>query len=121
MLKMRFVTIPVKNQDRALRFYRDQLGCSVVSDRPYGGGQRWIEVSWPGGGSHAVLFTTPGNEGRIGTFTGISMMAEDIEATYHQLVDRGVTFLEPLSRADWGGWQAIFQDVDGNSFVLAEE
>ena len=41
--RLKFVGIPVADQDRALAFYRDRLGFKVHTDQPMGPGKRWIE------------------------------------------------------------------------------
>ena len=41
------VFLPVTDQDRALAFFRDQLGFDVHSDTDYGEGIRWVEVTTP--------------------------------------------------------------------------
>lgn len=43
-MKVRFVSIPVSDQDRSLAFYAGKLGFQVVTDQPFGNGQRWIEL-----------------------------------------------------------------------------
>ena len=118
MLSLKFATVPVADQARALAWYTDKLGCSVIEDVPFGS-PRWIELAFPAGGSHIVLFTAPGDESRVGTFVGLSFTADDIEQVYEVLCRRGVVFSRPLEPADWGGKQAIFQDSEGNQFVLA--
>lgn len=118
-LQVKFVSVPVHDQQQALEFYTEKLGCTVRTDVPFGNGTRWIEVEPPGGGCGIVLFTPPGQESRIGSFTNISFTCNDVEATYRTLVNRGVEFVEPAQRSDWGGMQAIFKDIDGNVFVLA--
>ena len=41
---VKFVSIPVRDQQAALEFYTTKLGFSIVTDQPFGaGGQRWIE------------------------------------------------------------------------------
>lgn len=45
MMKIKFCTIPVANQDRALKFYTEKLGCEGLTDQPFGNGSRWIEVA----------------------------------------------------------------------------
>ncbi len=71
--KLKFTSIPVRDQDRALQFYVGTLGCILQTDQPMGPGQRWVEVRFPKGDSGLALFTVPGHEDRIGTFTGISL------------------------------------------------
>lgn len=43
-LRIQHVTIFVRDQDRSLRFYLDQLGFSLVADYRYGSTERWIAV-----------------------------------------------------------------------------
>ena len=64
-----------------------------------------------------TLFTPDGQENRIGTFTGISFVADDVVATCKELASKGVTFIQEPQKADWGT-AAVFADPDGNQFVI---
>ena len=114
---MKFVGVPVGDQQRALEFYTEKLGFRVVTDQPFNDDQRWIELGVGRSGTGIALFTPPGHESRIGTFTGISFVADDVEATYRDLSAKGVHFVQPPQKADWGT-AAVFADPDGNQFVL---
>jgi len=115
--QIKFVGVPVQDQDRALAFYREKLGFRIVTDQPMGNGQRWIELKIPGAETGIALFTPPGHEARIGTFSGLSFASDDVAATYRELVARGVEFVSPPRTEPWGT-SAIFRDPDGNSFVI---
>jgi predicted enzyme related to lactoylglutathione lyase len=119
MLKrVKFVGIAVKDQDRALEFWTQKMGCQVATDQPMGDGQqRWIEIRIPGGQTGLALFTPPGEEARIGTFHSISFACDDVEKTHAALVERGVEFVQPPKKESWGT-SAVFKDPDGNTFVL---
>jgi predicted enzyme related to lactoylglutathione lyase len=118
---IKFVSIPVRNQDKALDFYTKALGFGIVTDQPMGPGQqRWIELKVPGAESKVVLFTPDGHEDRIGTFTGVSFLADDVAKTHAELVKQGVEFAQPPTSQPWGTF-AIFKDVDGNQFVLSSK
>ena len=65
--QIKFVGVPVGDQDRALAFYTDKLGFEVATDQPMGPGQRWIELRIANSPTRLVLFTPPGHEDRIGT------------------------------------------------------
>jgi predicted enzyme related to lactoylglutathione lyase len=116
--QVKHVNIPVADQDRALAFYTEKLGFVVTTDAAFGPGKRWIELSVPGAATQITLFTPDGHEGRIGSFTGIVFQAEDIRATYAEMVEKGVEFAKPLTEEAWGT-SAIFKDSEGNQFVLA--
>lgn len=117
-LRVDKVSISVSDQERALRFYRDVLGFEVTRDAPFGEGHRWLEVRAPGQNISIVLFTAPGQEGRVGTFQHVLFTAPDVKAAYEALKAKGVVFTLPPKQEPWG-ISAVFQDVDGNSFSLA--
>jgi predicted enzyme related to lactoylglutathione lyase len=54
----------------------------------------------------------------IGGFMNVTFLAEDVEATWRELKEKGVEFVQDPQKADWGT-AAIFQDADGNKFVLS--
>ena len=117
---VKFVSVPVKDQQRALEFYTRKLGFQVMTDQPMGPGMRWIELGLNGGGSGVALFTPQGHENRIGTFSGVSFLCDDVEKTHQELVQRGVEFAQPPKKESWGT-SAILKDVDGNTFVLSSK
>lgn len=53
-----FVTLPVTDQDRALRFYRDVLGFEVTADLDMPPG-RWLQVA-PKGAQTVFTLSGPG-------------------------------------------------------------
>lgn len=111
------VGVYVRDQQKALDFYTGTLGFRLIADEPMGPDARWIEVVPPGATTSLALWTPPGLEDRIGTFSGVVLSCDDIAATYEELRQRGVTFTqEPTSQA--GGVMGVFLDADGNSLVL---
>jgi predicted enzyme related to lactoylglutathione lyase len=115
---IKFASVPVTDQNRALEFYTTKLGFKVVTDSPFDGKQRWIELGMPRAETRLVLFTAPGQEQLIGGFMNVTFMADDVEATAKDMKARGVEFVQEPQKADWGT-AAIFKDVDGNQFVLS--
>jgi catechol 2,3-dioxygenase-like lactoylglutathione lyase family enzyme len=115
---IKFASIPTRDQDRALAFYTEKLGCRVVTDAPMGPDQRWIELTFPRAETKLVLFTAPGQEAMIGGVMNITFMADDVVATAAELAARGVEFVKPATKEPWGT-SAIFKDPDGNRFVLS--
>jgi catechol 2,3-dioxygenase-like lactoylglutathione lyase family enzyme len=117
---IKFVGVPVRDQDRSLEFYTKKLGFAIVTDQPFNDEQRWIELRIPGADTGVVLFTPPGHEDRIGSFHSISFWTNDVQKTFDELSARGVEFVGPPTTADWGS-SAIFKDLDGNQFVLGSK
>src|SRR5882724_3179482 len=115
---IKFAGIPVRNQDASLKFYTEKLGFKVVTDQPLTGTQRWIELLIPGAETGLALFTPEGHEDRIGTFQSISFWCDDVVATAKALESRGVKFVKPPKKEEWGT-AAIFADADENTFVLS--
>ena len=114
---MKFVGVPVSDQQRALDFYTGKLGFRVITDQPFDDTQRWIELGIGRNGAGIALFTPPEHKDRIGTFTGISLVADDVKATCQELKAKGVTLVQEPKDADWGTF-AMIADPDGNTFVL---
>lgn len=117
---IKFASIPVRDQDVALAFYTTKLGFVVATDQPFDDAQRWIELRIPGADTRLVLFTPEEHADRIGSFSNITFVADDVERTYQELRARGVEFRKPPQVAEWGS-SAIFVDPDGNSFVLSSK
>jgi predicted enzyme related to lactoylglutathione lyase len=117
---VKFVSIPVKDQIQALNFYTKKLGFQILTDQPFDGKQRWIELRIPGGETRVVLFTPSGHETRIGTFSNITFTSDNVEKTYEEMSARGVEFQQPPKTEHWGT-SAIFKDLDGNVFLLSSK
>jgi len=140
-LRIHAVNIYVRDQDRSLSFYLDQLGFNLAFDARFGSGGRWVAVAPPDGS--AVLMLIAPKRGTqeyklIGRATQVAFVTEDVLAKFHEWRKRGVRFGHPprLRRfkyerpapapaappADeapiWGAVFTRFKDVDGNSFAL---
>ena len=114
---IKFVSVPVTDQDRSLQFFTENLGFKVATDQPFDGKQRWIELVIPGAETGLVLFTPDGHEDRIGEFQPLSFMTDDVFATSAVMKERGVEFVSEPKKESWGT-SAIFKDPDGNQYVL---
>lgn len=98
------------------------MGFTLLQDSPMGPGEdapRWIEVAPPDGNVILVLFTPEGQQDRVGTFSNVLFVCDDILKTYQELSARGVEFPEPPRQEFWGWW-ATFKDPDGNTYGLGQ-
>jgi catechol 2,3-dioxygenase-like lactoylglutathione lyase family enzyme len=116
---VKFASIPVTDQDRALAFYTEKLGFRLLTDQPFSDEQRWIELGVPGADTRVVLFKF-GDGLKPGSQMNITFWADDVEATARELQSKGVQFVMQPKRQDWGT-AAAFKDVDGNTFVLSSK
>ncbi len=116
--RIKFLGIPVKDQDRALSFYTEKLNFRVLTDQHFSESQRWIELTIPGAETGIALFTPEGHEDRVGTFVNSSWEVNDIDKTYAELRDRGVEFAGPPEKQPWGSFLKM-KDSEGNQIVLS--
>lgn len=117
---IKFVGIPVSDQDVSLKFYTEALGMKVVTDQPFTDTQRWIELLIPGGEAGVTLYTPEGHERRIGEFQSIAFWCDDVFATTKVLKSKGVIFSKEPKNEPWGSI-AVFKDPDGNQFALSSK
>jgi catechol 2,3-dioxygenase-like lactoylglutathione lyase family enzyme len=115
---IKIVSIPVRNQDVALKFYTEKVGFKVATDQSFGEGQRWIELLIPGSNTNLALFTPPGHENRIGGFQPLTFWCDDVFSTAEFLKSRGVELSVEPTKEVWGT-MAKFKDPDGNEFVFS--
>ena len=123
---LQMVTVFVGNMQRAVEFYIEKLGFVVVGE--YRDAENYFTWVVPEGAQHSLhrtligLFEPEPGDPRIGNVDGMVFTADDIEATYHELKAKGVTFTLDLLRHDYGkgdgDQEARFIDPDGNEFLL---
>ena len=120
-LRLLCVNIFVRDQDRSLRFFVDQLGFSLVLDENYESGGRWVAVAPPDGSTVLALVSPRRNSEDfklIGRSKHAVLVTEDVMAKFQEWQSRGVRFHHPPQTTLWGGIFTRFDDVDGNSFSL---
>jgi catechol 2,3-dioxygenase-like lactoylglutathione lyase family enzyme len=111
------VSIPVTDQDAALRFYVDVLGCELRNDLEVWPGARLVEVVPPGSDVGLVLLP-PDSEIPMAVRMGTS----DADIAYSRLRDAEVQMHnEEVIHLD--GWPPMFffADPDGNGLVYLQE
>jgi serine phosphatase RsbU (regulator of sigma subunit)/catechol 2,3-dioxygenase-like lactoylglutathione lyase family enzyme len=142
-LSIHALNVFVRDQEKSLQFYRDQLGFELAFDAQLQTGQRWVAVAPPDGTAVIALIAPEPESSQyklIGQPTGIVFVTEDVPAKYIEWSKRGVRFrhtprlrrvkyerraaadLKPGEAADhkaiWGGVFTRFEDIDQNSFAL---
>jgi serine phosphatase RsbU (regulator of sigma subunit)/predicted enzyme related to lactoylglutathione lyase len=120
-LRLLFVSIFVRDQDKSLKFYVEQLGFRVVFDSKIQEGGRFIVVAPPDGTAVLALVAPDPDSPEykmIGHSTGLVFITEDIAYKYKQWSEHGVRFLHPPIKPSWGGLLASLEDIDGNPIKL---
>jgi catechol 2,3-dioxygenase-like lactoylglutathione lyase family enzyme len=114
------VIVPVADQDDAIKFYTETLGCSLTADVPFGDGARWVEVMPQGGGASFAL-APPQGDYQPGRMTGVSLESPDPRADHAELKQKGVDVDADL----WGGDGTVplgffFRDNNANQLMVVE-
>jgi catechol 2,3-dioxygenase-like lactoylglutathione lyase family enzyme len=112
---VRTVSIPVEDQDDALRFYVETLGFTKLRDNPTPSGGRWIELA-PGTDDVTVTLEPAAPNLSRGAI-GIRFTTSNADAAHAELQAAGVDTDEILR---WPGVPPMFafRDPDGNAFSI---
>lgn len=119
-MHIQFVELPVFDQDRAVKFYRDALGCSVAADSPMGeDGWRWVELGLPGGQTN-LHFVRRANAAAADEPV-LVLVVDNVGASVAALKGRGVTIITEPHEPAWepGKTVAEFRDSEGNRMILS--
>ncbi len=111
------VSVPVSDQDAALQFYTQVLGCELRTDVEAWPGARFIEVV-PPGSSVALVLLPPDSEIPV----AIRLGTPDAQQAHDEIRRAGVT-LHNEEVLRWEGVPAMFSftDPDGNGLVYLED
>jgi predicted enzyme related to lactoylglutathione lyase len=111
------VSVPVADQDAALRFYSQVLGCEVLADVEVWPGARMIEVV-PPGSTVALMLLPPDSPIPVAIRLGTS----DAQRALDAVRASGVTVHNAeLVRLDGVPPMFSFSDPDGNGLVYLED
>ena len=135
-LRLNFVTLWVRDQERSRRFFVEKLDFETIVDVEVPKVGRWIvvaptSVGWLPGASGtslpgiALVVPAEGSteHRRIGQNTGFSFLTEDVRGLFEEWSRRGVHFPLPPMEPSWSNGEtryAVFEDVEGNSFSVIE-
>jgi predicted enzyme related to lactoylglutathione lyase len=115
------VVVPVSDVDRAIAFYRDQLGFNLDHDTR-AGEMRFAQLTPPGSGCSIVLGDLPGGPAMPpGSLKGLQLVVSDAYRARAELIERGVVAgdIDVIDERD-GGTLFGFTDPDGNSWVVQQ-
>jgi len=109
-MRITLISIPVRDQEKALKFYTEKLGFIKKKDTPLGGGNRWLTLVSKDLQDGPELLGYP--------YTQFDV--DDVEAEYERLTKLGVEF--SIKPATMGTVKyAVLNDTCGNNIQLVEE
>ena len=130
-MKVTLISIPVRDQEKALQFYTEKLGFIKKKDEPLGGGNRWLTLvskDWPDG-PEILLEPAPNHFEPSRVYQDALMEAgipwtqfdvTNVDSEYQRLTESGVEF--SLKPTEMGTVKvAVFNDTCGNNIQLVEE
>ena len=130
-MKVTLISIPVRDQEKALKFYTEKLGFIKKKDVPLGGGNRWltlVSAEWQDG-PELLLEPAPNHFEPSRVFQDALMEAgipwtqfdvQNVATEYERLTKLGVEF--SVKPTEMGTVKVIvFNDTCGNNIQLVEE
>jgi predicted enzyme related to lactoylglutathione lyase len=115
--KLELVILPVTDVDRALAFYRDQVGFNVDHDHTVSEAIRFVQLT-PPGSACSIAFGRGLIQGDQGPIRTLQMVVPDIEEAHAHLSDRGVA-VSPIADLEWGSF-VYFEDPDANAWSVQQ-
>ncbi|NKI33032.1 VOC family protein [Croceivirga thetidis] len=129
-MKVTLISIPVRDQEKALKFYTEKLGFLIKKDAPLEGGNRWITLVSPEwqDGPELLLEPAPNHFEPCKVFQDALFEAgipwtqfdvEDVEAEYQRMIGLDVEF--SVKPTEMGTVKfAVFNDTCGNNIQLVQ-
>jgi catechol 2,3-dioxygenase-like lactoylglutathione lyase family enzyme len=129
--KLELVVLPVSDVDRAKAFYSERAGFTVDVDHRAGENFRVVQLT-PPGSACSITIGVGVTQVKPGTYQGLHLVVNDVEAARAELVGRGIDVSQPFyfgpegqtsglhpERADYGTYLS-FSDPDGNGWLVQE-
>jgi predicted enzyme related to lactoylglutathione lyase len=115
--KLELVNVPVSDVDRAIAFYRDQVGFVLDHDAVVHQGLRFVQLT-PPGSACSISMGVGLTDAEPGSVRGLQMVVEDAAAARAELLERGVDVGE-VDVQPWGSF-VHFSDPDGNTWSVQQ-
>lgn len=130
-MKVTIISIPVRDQEKALKFYTEKLGFIKKKDSPLEGGNRWLTIVSKDAqdGPELLLEPAPNHFEPSKVFQNALLEAgipytqfdvKSVDAEYDRLTKLGVEFsIKPSTMGTTK--YAVLNDTCGNMIELVEE
>ena len=130
-MKLTLISIPVRDQENALKFYTEKLGFIIKKDVPLEGENRWLTLvspEWPDG-PELLLEPAPNHFEPSKVYQNALMEAgipytqfdvDNVDIEYERLIKLGVEFSVKSTKMETVKF-AIFNDTCGNNIQIVEK
>jgi|SRR5450756_1019976 len=126
MNKIGHITLLVKDQDEALKFYTEKLGFQKRQDTVLWGNMRWVTVSPKNQTDLELTFVVTDSEDKrkalgkqAGDHVFLTLETDDCRKDYKAMKAKGVKFYGKPEKQVWGV-EVVFEDLYGNLFDLVQ-
>jgi catechol 2,3-dioxygenase-like lactoylglutathione lyase family enzyme len=124
--ELSLISVLIDDYDKAIAFYTQQLGFTLLGDSKLSDTKRWVTVSPPGSSGCSLLLAKASNEeqaSRIGNQTGgrvfLFLHTDDIRRDHKLFVEKGIVFVREPVEQPYGA-VAVFRDLYGNLWDLIQ-
>ncbi|WP_108803886.1 VOC family protein [Aquimarina sp. Aq107] len=129
-MKVTLISIPVRDQEKALKFYTEKLGFLIKKDAPLEGGNRWLTLVSPEwqDGPELLLEPAPNHFEPCKVFQDALMEAgfpytqfdvDNVNKEYERLIKLDVEFSIKPTKMGTVKF-AVFNDTCGNNIQIVE-
>lgn len=131
-MTLAFVPLTVDDVDRAIAFYRDAVGLSVLNDVA-SDGHRWVSLGFDGQPGLALVLSDPAagrspEDGEAlqrlvakGVGPGpIVLATADLDGVFDRIRATGAEVVQEPARQPWGARDCAFRDPAGNMVRINE-
>jgi catechol 2,3-dioxygenase-like lactoylglutathione lyase family enzyme len=124
--KVGHVTILVKDQNEALKFYTEKLGFKKCQDTMFGEGMRWVTVAAKRQSDLEITFVKAEGGKKLkalgkqaGDHVFLTLETDDVQKDYEAMKAKGVRFFGQPEKQPYGT-EVVLEDLYGNLFDLVQ-
>jgi catechol 2,3-dioxygenase-like lactoylglutathione lyase family enzyme len=117
MKSIEIISVPVTDPQKSKEFYL-KMGLQLVTEMPFGKGQTWIQLRFPGGGTDITLVNWFEHM-PAGCLRGITINATNIGEDIIELNKKGIE-TGKIDETPWGKFVSV-KDPDGNTWSLHQK
>jgi catechol 2,3-dioxygenase-like lactoylglutathione lyase family enzyme len=124
--KIEHITILVKDQDDALKFYTEKLGFKKCQDTTFGEGMRWVTVAPKNQPDLEITFVKADSTEKLkslgkqaGDHVFLTLETNNCHRDYEAMKAKGVKFMGKPAKQPYGT-EVVLEDLYGNLFDLIQ-